>query len=274
MALDPQGLVDALLGLGDEAGLGVSIQSPDDGRYLFVNQTLAAFFDQAPDQLIGRCACEWLPPTIAAALRENELQAARARAAMETMQPVGSGRGARMFRVMCSPALRTHASAAPVLYCIWSEVLASEQAAFDVQLRREIDLASREQREFALLSISADPPPAARPVGADTVEDPTRNWLHEQVRAMDSVFRMAAGRYKVLLSGAGLAAAHGRAGLLLRRHGEQFPDVTMTIGVASCPHTERDPGALVIAADGAMQQSRDQGGNRIAVARIRFDPPA
>jgi GGDEF domain-containing protein len=272
--LDPRGLVDALLDLGDDAGHGVAIQASDDGRYLFVNRTLAAFFDLAPEQLIGRCASEWLSPATAAALRENELQAARAWAAMQTMQPLGSGSAARIFRAVCRPLPSSDASAVTMLYCVWSEVLASEQAAFEAHLRRETDLASREQREFALLSIAADHPLTTGPVGGEAIEDRTWNWLQEQVRAMDAVFRIAPGQYKVLLSGVGLAVAHGRAGSLLRMHRERISDVPMTIGIASCPHTERDPNALVSAADGAMQRAREQGGDRIAVARIRFDPPA
>ena len=47
---------------------------------------------------------------------------------------------------------------------------------------------------------------------------------------------------------------------------------TVSMGVASFPHTAHDQEALLAASDAALAEARKRGGNRVALAAIRFDP--
>ena len=153
---------------------------------------------------------------------------------------------------------------------------------FDDQLRREVDLSSREHREFALVSIALDP-------FTDSVEalgEPARlrvlealgRLLRGNTRAMDASCRLDQDRFAVLLSGVGLATAHSRMEGLRRQCATQIVvldgrDIgfTVSMGVASFPHTAHGEGELMQAADLALDEARKRGGNHVTLASIRFE---
>jgi diguanylate cyclase (GGDEF)-like protein len=157
------------------------------------------------------------------------------------------------------------------------------RAHFEEQLRREADLSSREQREFALVAVAVDNMDEIRRVhGADACErvvEALGRLLRANTRAMDSPCRLGGDRFVVLLSGVGLATAHSRMEQLRRQcaqhivpfNGQQIP-FTVCMGVASFPHTAGIVDELMRSADRAMATAREKGGNRIVLASIQFTP--
>lgn len=155
------------------------------------------------------------------------------------------------------------------------------RAHFEEQLRREADLSSREQREFALVSVSIDGLEDILrlhgPEGGERVVEALGRLLRANTRAMDSPCRLGGDRFVVLLSGIGLATAHSRMEQLRRQcaanivphNGQQIP-FSVSMGVASFPHTAGSVEEMMRSADRAMASARDTGGNRVALASIQF----
>ncbi|MBC7995693.1 MAG: diguanylate cyclase [Rhizobacter sp.] len=153
---------------------------------------------------------------------------------------------------------------------------------FDDQLRREVDLSSREHREFALVSVALDPlSDAARASGAEArsrVLEALGRLLRSGTRAMDASCRLSEERFAVLLSGVGLATAHARMEGLRRQCATQIVMLngqdlgfTVSMGVASFPHTAHTQEDLLQAADTALVQAQKRGGNHVTLASIRFE---
>lgn len=150
---------------------------------------------------------------------------------------------------------------------------------FEDQLRREVDLSLREHREFALVLVQVETVATAGAAAREQVCDAVGQLLRANTRAMDTPCRLEAGRFAVLLSGVGLATAHARMEGLRRQcatqvvvHEGQPVDFSVTVGVASFPHTAADLGTLNAAAEGALAEGQRRGGNRVALAAIRFEP--
>ncbi len=153
---------------------------------------------------------------------------------------------------------------------------------FDDQLRREVDLSSREHREFALVSIALDPlTDAVKAAGAEArtrVLEALGRLLRGNTRAMDASCRLDEHRFAVLLSGVGLATAHSRMEGLRRQCATQIVVLdgrdlgfTVSMGVASFPHTAHSEQELLRAADLALGEAQRRGGNHVALASIRFE---
>ena len=154
---------------------------------------------------------------------------------------------------------------------------------FDDQLRREVDLSSREHREFALVTINLDPlSDEARALGAGArtrVLEALGRLLRSNTRAMDASCRLSEDRFAVLLSGVGLATAHSRMEGLRRQCATQIVVLegrdlgfTVSMGVASFPHTAHTQQELMQAADLALIEAQKRGGNHVTLASIRFEP--
>ncbi len=155
---------------------------------------------------------------------------------------------------------------------------------FDDQLRRELDLSAREHREFALVSIAVDPlKDPTHVVGTEAhvrVLEALGRLLRSNTRAMDASCRLEEGRFAVLLSGVGLATAHSRMEGLRRQCATQIVVLggrdlgfTVSMGVASFPHTAHNEEELVDAAASALHEAQRRGGNHVTLASIRFDAP-
>ncbi len=158
-----------------------------------------------------------------------------------------------------------------------------QRAQFDDQLRREVDLSLREHREFALVSVALDPlSPSAQAQGPEArkrVLESLGRLLRSNTRAMDSSCRRDEEMFAVLLSGVGLATAHARMEGLRRQcatqivmlHGSDL-GFTVSMGVASFPHTAHTQEELLHAADAALLEAQRRSGNHVTLASIRFDP--
>jgi diguanylate cyclase (GGDEF)-like protein len=157
------------------------------------------------------------------------------------------------------------------------------RAHFHEQLRREVDLSQREQREFAVVSMSIDGlAEFGRDQGLEAREQVLESLgrlLRSNTRMMDAPCRMEDGRFAVLLSGVGLATAHSRmeglrrqcASHIVAHHGQEL-HFTVSMGVASYPHTSATLTTLVDAADKALAEAIRKGGNRVSLAPIKFEP--
>jgi len=97
-------------------------------------------------------------------------------------------------------------------------------------------------------------------------------------RAMDASCRMDERLFGVLLSGVGLATAHSRMEGLRRQCATQIVVLdgqelgfSVSMGVASYPHTAATQQDLLAACEGALAEARRRGGNHLTLASIRFD---
>lgn len=154
---------------------------------------------------------------------------------------------------------------------------------FEDQLRREVDLSSREHREFALVSIALDPlSDKALALGAAArarVLEALGGLLRSNTRAMDASCRVDDDHFAVLLSGVGLATAHSRMEGLRRQCATQIVMLggealgfTVSMGVSSFPHTAHTQDELLRASANALAEARRRGGNHVTLASIRFEP--
>ena len=152
---------------------------------------------------------------------------------------------------------------------------------FDDQLRREIDLSLREHREFAVVYIHVDAPPAGSPphdeAGRERVFEAMGRLLRSNTRAMDAPCRLEGERFALLLSGMGLATAHARMEGMRRQCATQLVPkggaalrFTVSMGLASFPHTAQTQAGLLKAAETALAQAMQRGGNHVALASIAF----
>jgi diguanylate cyclase (GGDEF)-like protein len=153
---------------------------------------------------------------------------------------------------------------------------------FEDQLKREVDLSTREHREFAMVCVSLDPLPER----VDALGDAARGRVFEALgrllrgntRAMDASCRFDDTRFMILLSGVGLATAHSRMEGLRRQCATQIVVMdghelgfTVSMGVASFPHTAQSQDELLAACDKALSDAQRRGGNHVALASIRFE---
>jgi diguanylate cyclase (GGDEF)-like protein/PAS domain S-box-containing protein len=157
-----------------------------------------------------------------------------------------------------------------------------QAATFADQLRREVDLSSRESRQFSLVTIALDPlsedVDALGDVARERILESLGHLIRGNTRAMDSSCRLGVDRFAVLLSGVGLATAHSRVEGLRRQCATQIVVLdgqelrfTVAMGVASFPHTAATREDLLLAAESALAGARRRGGNYVALAGIRFE---
>jgi diguanylate cyclase (GGDEF)-like protein len=153
---------------------------------------------------------------------------------------------------------------------------------FEDQLRREVDLSTREHREFAIVFIEIDPPATGvleqGDKGLRRIHEAMGRLLRSGTRAMDASCRYSEARFAVLLSGVGLATAHARMEGLRRQCATQIVvqegqelRFSVAMGVASFPHTAHSQEALVQACNSALAEAQRRGGNHVTLAAIRFE---
>jgi diguanylate cyclase (GGDEF)-like protein len=291
-------------------------------RYVHVNAAMAEFLRRPVGEVLGRTDTEVFEPVLAAAMRAAEHTALAQGAPLTTEQRFEWAGGRREFSVLrqvsASPALgrrylcsvwtdlaperQRGAQLRLALVQIEQQQRANEalrlelsdqalrdpitglyrRAHFEDQLRREVDLSTREHREFALVFIEIDPPPA--PVqalgeaGERSLLEAVGRLLRSGTRAMDASCRHGERRFAVLLSGVGLATAHARMEGLRRKgvaqivvHGGQEYGFSVAVGVASFPHTAQTHEALIEACSAALAEAQRRGGNQVTLAAIRFE---
>ncbi|HWH83502.1 MAG TPA: diguanylate cyclase [Burkholderiaceae bacterium] len=316
-------LADALLEMLDRVDVLLSVKDAASGRYLYVNDAMAALFGRAAGAMAGVTDAELMDAAQANAMRAAEQTAlAHATPTLSEHRLERDG-GRREFSVSRLRLPRADGGPARHVLGVWVEQTVAHQreqqmaqalaqleqqqiaaemlrresqdqglrdtatglyqrAHFDDQLRREVDLSSREHREFALVAITLDPlSDAVRALGAEArtrILEAIGRLLRSNTRAMDASCRLDEDRFAVLLSGVGLATAHSRMEGLRRQCATQIVVLegrdlgfTVSMGVASFPHTAHTEADLMRAADTALAEARKRGGNHVALASIRFE---
>ncbi len=316
----------------------LALKEAESGVYRFVNPAMATLFGREVDEVIGRTDAQLLSNLRAAALRAADQTAlshhpqpsqtdhrfewhgrrrhyAALRVVVPDPRPAGGSliasvwidRGAVDESAQQLQTLRAQLEADQRLieklrHELPGEIgiLSGDIRVFDDQLRRELDLSTRERREFTLVLIDLDPAVAGTVVVAapadeqsgdgrpqadlQAIQEASRNTLERlllaNIRAMDATSRLGPDRFAVLLSGVGLATAHTRAESLRRQCAEYVVMVdgephsfTVSIGLAAFPHTARGRDDLLRSASVALQQARERGGNQLKLASLPFPRP-
>lgn len=313
-------LAQALLAHCQQQGMALGVKSVDDGRYLLANPALAALFGVDAPALVGRSDAQLLDAATAALLRAADQTAVAQGSALTSdhrLELHGERRDLRVQRVvvqqgdqrlLCclwqdlAPQRQRDAQLRVALDQLEQQQKANDalrrdlaeqglrdqatglnsRAHFDDQMRRELDLSTREHREFALVYMALDPfSERVSALGArahDRICEAMGRLLRGNTRAMDASCRLDDRHFAVLLSGVGLATAHSRMEGLRRQCATQIVMLdgeelgfTVAMGVASFPHTAHGHDELVAACTAALAEARRRGGNTVALASIRFE---
>jgi len=313
-------LAQALLAHAEQQGLAVAVKSAEDGCYHAVNDAFASLLGADPAGLIGRTDADWLDGSTAALLRAADHTALAQGAALASDHRFdlrGERREFKVLRLVSPPGdlrlicsiwqdlapqrqrdaqlrlaldqLEQQQKANDALRLELSEQGLRDQASglnsrahFDDQMRRELDLSTREHREFALVYMALDPfNDKAAGLGSRAQEricEAMGRLLRGNTRAMDASCRMDDRHFAVLLSGVGLATAHSRMEGLRRQCATQIVMLdgqelgfSVAMGVASFPHTAHGHDEIIAACSAALAEAKRRGGNTVALASIRFE---
>jgi diguanylate cyclase (GGDEF)-like protein len=312
-------LLPALL---ERRGDGLAVQDADSLRYGFVDTAMARLFGRAAPGWLGRSDAELFDAPLATALRAAAQTALAQSAPLASEHRFENGdqryecavlravspADAQGRRWLCSlwsdlmPQRQRETQLRVALEQIEeqqrsNDLLRRELADralrapasglyrrphFEDQLRREVDLSTREHREFAIVLIELDAPDARvlalGEAGQRSLNEAMGRVLSSGTRAMDASCRYDDQRFAVLLSGVGLATAHARMEGVRRRcatqivvQGGQELGFSVSMGVASFPHTAHTSDELMQACEAALAEARRRGGNQVTLAAIRFD---
>lgn len=313
------GLLPALL---VRRGDALALQDAASLRYVFVDTAMAELFGRAAPDWLGRSDVELFDAPLAMALRaaaQTALAQGAPLASEHRFESAGQRRECAVLRAvsaadaqgrswLCSlwsdlaPQRQREAQLRAALDQIEESQRANDllrreiadqalrdpasglyrRPHFEDQLRREVDLSTREHREFSIVLIELDAPDAKvlalGEAGLRSLSQAMGRLLSSGTRAMDASCRYDVQRFAVLLSGVGLATAHARMEGVRRRcatqivvHDGRELGFTVSMGVASFPHTANTREGLVQACESALAEARRRGGNHVTLAAIRFD---
>lgn len=304
------------------AGDLLAVKDLQTGSYVHVNAAMAQFLGRPVSELLGCVDADLFDASLSTAMRAAEhtaLAQGEPLASEHRFEWAGTRRAFAVLRVASAadangrrwlssvwhdlaPALQREAQLRAALDQIEQQQHANDllrrelsdqalrdpasglyrRAHFEDQLRREVDLSTREHREFAIVFIALDAPGekvlALGRTGQQCVLEAVGRLLRSGTRAMDASCRYDERRFAVLLSGVGLATAHARMEGLRRKcaaqivvHEGQELGFTVAMGVASFPHTAQTQEALIAACEAALAEARRRGGNHVTLAAISFD---
>jgi len=202
-------MAGALQSWARQQGLLLGLKDAQNGRYVAVNEGLAALARRDPAAAVGCTDVELFDASLAQALRTADQTAIAQQAAMVAEHRFELQGERREFSVMRLP---TTVDGDALLCCIWQDMAAQRQreaqlkaafeqiereqkasqalrrelsdqglrdaatglatpAHFDDQLKREVDLSNREHREFALVYLALDElSPRVKAMGAPALE--------------------------------------------------------------------------------------------------------
>lgn len=302
-------LVEALEALG----AGVSVKHMGTGAYVEASSTLDRLFERSESSVVGANDGELMRPDEAQAMRRVELQAMQLRMALSTEHRLDLGGKRREFQVVRSPLDDQHLLSVWIertqerhremhLQRALAQIEQLQQdlealrresqtgtgrdeatglqpfGLFNELLEREIDLSTREHREFSLVLVALDVPGAMEENGRQRLLEALGRVLRANTRAMDAACRLEASHFGILLSGVGLATAHSRMEQLRRQCAQQIVafegrdlGLSISLGVASFPHTASSHSSLVEAAEQALWSAQRRGGNQVGLAAISLE---
>jgi len=305
-----------LLSLVEPLNSFAAVKSLATGRYVFASAGLAQLLERADGAVVGSTDNDLMRADEAIGMRRVEQTVMAQRSVVVSEHRLELGGRRREFSVTRAPLGQDHllvvwherteerhreSHLQRALQQIEQQQKALEQirremqagsgrdevsglylrAQFDDQLLREIDLSTREHREFALVIIALDPAPAAvQALGEDAHQrmlEGMGRMLRANTRAMDAACRIGEQRFAVLLSGVGLATAHARMEQLRRQctaqiivlNGQDL-GLSLSMGVSSFPHTASKQDELMSASEAAVHEAQRRGGNQVVLASIPF----
>lgn len=311
----------ALLALAELQGFALGIKSAEDGRYQRVNAAMlqllgrsslaevVGFSDadllDAPTATLLRAADQTALTQGSALVSEHRLDLQGSRREFKVLRVVGALADSRLICSLwqdLAPTLQRDAQLRLALDQLEQQQKANDAlrhdladqaqrdqasglnspANFNDQMRRELDLSTREHREFALVHMVLDdfsaPVQALGARAQDRICEAMGRLLRGNTRAMDASCRIDDRQFAVLLSGVGLATAHSRMEGLRRQCATQIVMLdgqelgfSVSMGVASFPHTAHGHDELIDACKAALAEARRRGGNTVALASIRFE---
>jgi diguanylate cyclase (GGDEF)-like protein len=310
------------LGAGNRLGGIAALKDATSGRYLWLDPAWATLLGRAPETLLGHTDADWTDPATSTALRaadqaalardgllgtEHRFEAGGTRHDLLVLRLAGElqSDGQRLLASLWidqQPARHKEAQLRQALEQIEQLQRANDalrrelkdqglrdvdsglytRGHFEEQLRREVDLSTREHREFALVFIEIDPAAGKAAELGEAAHarflEAMGRLLRSNTRAMDASCRYDERRFAVLLSGVGLATAHSRMEGLRRQcatqivvQGGQELGFTTSTGVASFPHTSHTQEELMAACELALKEAQRRGGNHVTLASIRLD---
>lgn len=311
-------LLDAWL---QRDGALAGVKDATSGRYEFANPALLRFLGREADAVIGHTDAELFDPPVVGALRaadqsallhgapfssEHRIERDGQRHDFSVLRVVDEQGGRRRIASLwidLAPQHYQQAQLATALAQIEQLQKANEslrreladqalrdpasglytRAHFEDQLRREVDLSTREHREFSIVFIEVDPlSEPVRALGQDAhkrILEALGRLLRSGTRAMDASCRLDDRRFAVLLSGVGLATAHSRMESIRRQCAAQIVvldgqemSFTVSMGIASFPHTAHSREELLAACETAIAEACRRGGNHVTLAAIPFEP--
>lgn len=305
-----------LLGLLEPTGACLAVKSMATGRYVYASVGMSQLFERAEQGIVGHSDAELMRSDEVQAMRRAEQAAMAQRSVVSSEHRMELSGRRHEFMVTRIPLGTEHVMALwndkteerhreshlqRALQQLEQQQKSLEQMRrelqqgsgrddvsglymrpqFDDQLLREIDLSTREHREFTLVLIALDPLPATEPaLGGEArlrLLEGLGRMLRANTRAMDAACRIGEELFAVLLSGVGLATAHARMEQLRRQcHAQivvlqgQDLGLSLSMGVASFPHTASRQEELLQAAESAVQEAQRRGGNQVVLASIPF----
>ncbi len=310
-ALGGEGVAHVFGAAIEAMGIWMSVKQMSNGQYVQASPALDRLFERSESSLVGSADNELMRPDEAAAMRRVELQVMGQSEPQAHEHRLDLGGRRREFtlvrRALNDQYLltlwmeRSHdrqreQQLQRALVQIEQHQVELEQlrrqaqvgtgrdedsglqqrGMFDELLQREIDLSTREHREFALVLIGLDP--SSQPTHALQREALSR-LLRANTRAMDAACHLGDDCFGVLLSGVGLATAHARMEHLRRQCMQQIVPVDskdlglcVSMGVASFPHTAGSHEDLLAASEEALRQAQRRGPNQVALAAIPLAP--
>lgn len=318
LGLAPEAWGVVLLTLMERTETAFAIKDTATGRYVHANARMNALVGR---DAVGLTDDDWLPPQAVGPLRAADQSAMVQTVPQVSEHRLDVSDARREFSVTRLPLLPADGRASHHMAVLWLDLTQARQqesqlqralaqlemqqqasdalrresqdqlrdkatglyleGPFDDQLRREVDLSSREHREFSMVSIALDPASAkAASYGEEAklrILSALGRLLRSNTRAMDASCRIDEDHFVILLSGVGLATAHSRMEGLRRQcatqivmlNGEEL-GFTVSMGVASFPHTAHSQEDLRQSADAALKEAQRRGGNHVTLASIRF----
>ena len=312
-------VVNGLSAWADQQGLLVGVKDARDGRYLMLNPAFAALTRRTPADAVGCHDADLFDGGLVPSLRVADQTAVAQGGAVTGEHRFDMAGERREFSVLrlttavdgrlllCSiwqdlgAQRQRELQLKAALEQIEREQRANQAlrremtdqglrdtvtglatpAHFEDQLRREVDLSTREHREFALVYIALDElsprVKALSEAALERIHEAMGRLIRGNTRAMDASCRIDARHFAVLLSGVGLATAHSRMEGLRRQVATQIVVLdgqelgfTAAMGVASFPHTAQTQEEVVRACQTALDEAKRRGGNTVALASIRL----
>ena len=291
-------------------GAGVAVKQVATGTYVQASTSLDRLFERSESTLVGSNDGELMRPDEVQAMRRVELQAMQQGGAMSSEHRLELGGKRREFSVVRVPLDDKHLLAVWLertqerhremhLQRALAQIEQLQQEVellrrdvqqgsgrdeltglqqlgpFNELLEREIDLSTREHREFSLVLVALDMPEALEETAHQRLLEALGRLLRANTRAMDAASRVSGEVFAVLLSGVGLATAHARMEQLRRQCAQQIVafegrdlGMSVSLGVASFPHTAPTHDALLEAAQQALRHAQRRGGNQVGLASI------